>query len=112
MDGFTGLFIISHTHIKKNNHTLFTPGRGRITKRQTTLITPADVAVLDTPVVVDGVLMVEFVVGGHGGQSPPISGTEMAALLQRDEYRQQLARDMSVAVCASKIIIIIANSYC
>ena len=52
--------------------------------------------VLDSPTVMDGVLVVAFVVGGQGGQGSPISRTQMEAILQREG--PNLARALSAAV--------------
>lgn len=71
-------------------------GTGRLMKRQQNLVTSQDVTVLDSTAMVEDVLIVEFVIGGHGGQDPPISNTQMAEILQTEGPR--LAMDMSAAV--------------
>ena len=68
----------------------------RLAKRQQALIRPEDVTVLDTPTVMNGVLIVGFVVGGQGGQGSPISSAQMEAILQREG--PNLARAMNAAV--------------
>ena len=80
------------------NSMLYNPntGTGRLMKRQQNLVTPQDVTVLDSTAMVGNVLMVEFVIGGHGGQGSPISNTQMAEILQTEGPR--LAMDMSAAV--------------
>lgn len=65
-------------------------------KRQQTIVTPSDITILDTPRTVEGVLLIEFVVGGKGGQPAPLTSTEMAALLQTQG--PMLAMALSAAV--------------
>ena len=60
------------------------------------MISPSDVTILESPTMMNGELVVGFVVGGNGGQGSPISSTEMEAILEREG--PNLARAMSVAV--------------
>ena len=47
---------------------------------------------------VNGELLVSFVIGGQGGQSAPVSGTDVANLLEEEEG-PSLAMALSNVVC-------------
>ena len=65
------------------------------------MVTAADVKVLDTARIVDGVLLIEiFVVAGDGGQPAPITSGEMVALLQ--SQGPALAAALSAAVSCAR----------
>ena len=67
-------------------------------KRQQTPLTSEDVLIIEPLVEDQGRLQVSFVVGGEGGQSTLISRSVLSSLLEAKG--QQLAADLSAAVCA------------
>ena len=61
-------------------------------------MTPEDVVIIEPLLEDQGSLQVAFLVGGEGGQSTPISRSELSSILEAGG--QQLAADLSAAVSA------------
>lgn len=61
-------------------------GSQRAKRQQQSVFTTQDITIIDSPAVVDGVLMIEFIVGGHNGMST-ISSREMAAVIESEGAR-------------------------
>ena len=72
-------------------------------------MTPEDVLIVEPLVEDQGRLQVAVIVGGEGGQSTPISGSELSSLLQANG--QQLAADLGAVVCVIITIALFLNAY-
>ena len=66
-------------------------------------VSPDDVIIIEPLRMVNGELLVSFVVGGQGGQSAPVSGTDVANLLEEE--------GPSLAMVLSNVVGCSANVY-